>query len=69
MIQQTLKLRSNKEMSEAVAFALPVTKIQCRGCCRISKEGVELFRCDQTHCPMHQFKFKGQLPQVETCES
>lgn len=32
-------------------------RIDCQGCCRAFKAGVEFYRCDRTECGFWTFKF------------
>jgi len=42
-------------------------KIECLGCCWMSRAGVVVWRCNQAQCPFNKFYFKPSIPTVETC--
>ena len=42
-------------------------KISCDGCCRMLKDGVEVYRCDQDVCPFWKFFFEQKEQKLSTC--
>jgi len=42
-------------------------KIDCVGCCFMTKGGVEVYRCDQKECPFYVYFFVRDIPKVDTC--
>lgn len=44
-----------------------VNKIDCFGCCRMLKGGVEVYRCDQTECHFWMFTFEPTGHELDTC--
>jgi hypothetical protein len=42
-------------------------KIDCEGFCWVKKDGVLVWRCDQTQCPCNEYFFNPSQPTVETC--
>ena len=42
-------------------------RIDCQGCCRALKAGIEFYRCDQTECPFWTFIFGRSGKVLDTC--
>ena len=42
-------------------------RIDCLGCCRMLKAGVEVYRCDQKECPFWAFFFEHGGKILDTC--
>jgi len=42
-------------------------RIDCQGCCRMLKGGVEIYRCDQKGCPFWTFTFGRSEKILDTC--
>jgi len=42
-------------------------KIDCVGCCFMTKGGVEVYRCDQKECPFWTFFFGRGGKVLDTC--
>jgi hypothetical protein len=42
-------------------------RIDCQGCCRMLKDGVEVYRCDQTGCLFWTFAFGQSGKIIDTC--
>ena len=41
--------------------------INCPGCCKMTKAGVEVYRCDQIRCSFWSFFFERDIPKKDTC--
>jgi hypothetical protein len=44
-------------------------RINCLGCCRMIKAGIEVYRCDQTECLFWTFIFGRSEKILDTCFS